>query len=123
MSTDRLAGSSCCIPELFWRPVKISPLCFRAIINHFNPKIESYAAVNHISQLSEDQVSQACDCLFILLSGIQVLWRALCSLQLVMCSSLRAEVGLFLFLVQMWMRGGQTRPQPNLLLHADILVL
>uniref|UniRef100_A0A8B9EU85 Armadillo like helical domain containing 3 n=1 Tax=Amazona collaria TaxID=241587 RepID=A0A8B9EU85_9PSIT len=27
-----------------------------AIINHFNPKIESYAAVNHISQLSEDQV-------------------------------------------------------------------
>uniref|UniRef100_A0A4W5JIL2 Armadillo-like helical domain-containing protein n=1 Tax=Hucho hucho TaxID=62062 RepID=A0A4W5JIL2_9TELE len=29
---------------------------FRAIINHFNPKIESYAAVNHISQLSEDQV-------------------------------------------------------------------
>uniref|UniRef100_A0A672L1Y3 UPF0668 protein C10orf76 homolog n=1 Tax=Sinocyclocheilus grahami TaxID=75366 RepID=A0A672L1Y3_SINGR len=28
----------------------------RAIINHFNPKIESYAAVNHISQLSEDQV-------------------------------------------------------------------
>ncbi|MEE6486112.1 hypothetical protein FKM82_014508 [Ascaphus truei] len=30
----------------------------RAIINHFNPKIESYAAVNHISQLSEDQVRQ-----------------------------------------------------------------
>uniref|UniRef100_A0A8C1XHH7 Armadillo like helical domain containing 3 n=1 Tax=Cyprinus carpio TaxID=7962 RepID=A0A8C1XHH7_CYPCA len=29
---------------------------FRAIINHFNPKIESYATVNHISQLSEDQV-------------------------------------------------------------------
>uniref|UniRef100_A0A674BFB4 Armadillo like helical domain containing 3 n=1 Tax=Salmo trutta TaxID=8032 RepID=A0A674BFB4_SALTR len=29
----------------------------RAIINHFNPKIESYAAVNHISQLSEDQVN------------------------------------------------------------------
>lgn len=28
----------------------------RAIINHFNPKIESYAAVNHISQLSEEQV-------------------------------------------------------------------
>uniref|UniRef100_A0A8C9VJ05 Armadillo like helical domain containing 3 n=1 Tax=Scleropages formosus TaxID=113540 RepID=A0A8C9VJ05_SCLFO len=28
----------------------------RAIINHFNPKIESFAAVNHISQLSEDQV-------------------------------------------------------------------
>ncbi|XP_041912097.1 armadillo-like helical domain-containing protein 3 isoform X2 [Alosa sapidissima] len=28
----------------------------RAIINHFSPKIESYAAVNHISQLSEDQV-------------------------------------------------------------------
>ncbi|XP_056891643.1 armadillo-like helical domain-containing protein 3 isoform X3 [Takifugu flavidus] len=27
----------------------------RAIINHFNPKIESYAAVNHISQLSEEQ--------------------------------------------------------------------
>lgn len=41
--------------------MKISLLCFRAIINHFNPKIESYAAVNHISQLSEDQVSQACD--------------------------------------------------------------
>lgn len=32
-------------------------LYFRAIINHFNPKIESYAAVNHISQLSEEQVS------------------------------------------------------------------
>lgn len=31
-------------------------VCFRAIINHFNPKIESYAAVNHISQLSEEQV-------------------------------------------------------------------
>ncbi len=31
---------------------------FRAIINHFNPKIESYAAVNHISQLSEDQVTE-----------------------------------------------------------------
>uniref|UniRef100_A0A673HMA3 UPF0668 protein C10orf76 homolog n=1 Tax=Sinocyclocheilus rhinocerous TaxID=307959 RepID=A0A673HMA3_9TELE len=30
----------------------------RAIINHFNPKIESYAAVNHISQLSEDQVTE-----------------------------------------------------------------
>uniref|UniRef100_A0A803V111 Armadillo like helical domain containing 3 n=1 Tax=Ficedula albicollis TaxID=59894 RepID=A0A803V111_FICAL len=30
--------------------------CRGAIINHFNPKIESYAAVNHISQLSEDQV-------------------------------------------------------------------
>uniref|UniRef100_A0A4W3GSB3 Armadillo like helical domain containing 3 n=1 Tax=Callorhinchus milii TaxID=7868 RepID=A0A4W3GSB3_CALMI len=28
----------------------------RAIVNHFNPKIESYAMVNHISQLSEDQV-------------------------------------------------------------------
>ncbi|XP_018408692.1 PREDICTED: UPF0668 protein C10orf76 homolog [Nanorana parkeri] len=28
----------------------------RAIINHFNPKIESYAAVNHISQLAEEQV-------------------------------------------------------------------
>jgi len=28
----------------------------RAIVNHFNPKIESYAAVNHISQLSEEQV-------------------------------------------------------------------
>uniref|UniRef100_A0A7N8Y3M5 Armadillo like helical domain containing 3 n=1 Tax=Mastacembelus armatus TaxID=205130 RepID=A0A7N8Y3M5_9TELE len=28
----------------------------RAIINHFNPKIESYAATNHISQLSEEQV-------------------------------------------------------------------
>ncbi|XP_042314435.1 armadillo-like helical domain-containing protein 3, partial [Sceloporus undulatus] len=32
----------------------LAPL--RAIINHFNPKIESYAAVNHISQLSEEQV-------------------------------------------------------------------
>uniref|UniRef100_A0A8D2ZZ04 Armadillo-like helical domain-containing protein n=1 Tax=Scophthalmus maximus TaxID=52904 RepID=A0A8D2ZZ04_SCOMX len=29
----------------------------RAIVNHFNPKIESYAAVNHISQLSEEQVN------------------------------------------------------------------
>lgn len=56
----RLAGNFCCISELFLRPLKISLLCFRAIINHFNPKIESYAAVNHISQLSEDQVSQAC---------------------------------------------------------------
>uniref|UniRef100_A0A3P8WKY5 Armadillo like helical domain containing 3 n=1 Tax=Cynoglossus semilaevis TaxID=244447 RepID=A0A3P8WKY5_CYNSE len=28
----------------------------RAIINHFNPKIESYTALNHISQLSEEQV-------------------------------------------------------------------
>ncbi|KAF3844016.1 hypothetical protein F7725_016064 [Dissostichus mawsoni] len=28
----------------------------RAIVNHFNPKIESYASVNHISQLSEEQV-------------------------------------------------------------------
>lgn len=35
--------------------------CFRAIINHFSPKIESYAAVNHISQLSEDQVSMLID--------------------------------------------------------------
>ncbi|XP_009077916.1 PREDICTED: UPF0668 protein C10orf76 homolog [Acanthisitta chloris] len=52
----RLAGNFCCIPKLFLRPLKISLLCFRAIINHFNPKIESYAAVNHISQLSEDQV-------------------------------------------------------------------
>lgn len=56
----RLAGNFCCISKLFLRPLKISLLCFRAIINHFNPKIESYAAVNHISQLSEDQVSQAC---------------------------------------------------------------
>ena len=32
-------------------------LSSRAIINHFNPKIESYAAVNHISQLSEEQVN------------------------------------------------------------------
>ncbi len=32
-------------------------LSLRAIINHFNPKIESYAAVNHISQLSEEQVN------------------------------------------------------------------
>lgn len=45
----------------------LCPLCFisevfvflslRAIVNHFNPKIESYAAVNHISQLSEEQVN------------------------------------------------------------------
>ncbi|XP_032806237.1 armadillo-like helical domain-containing protein 3 [Petromyzon marinus] len=28
----------------------------RAIVNHFSPKIESFAAVNHISQLSEEQV-------------------------------------------------------------------
>lgn len=28
----------------------------RAIVSHFTPKIESYAAVNHISQLSEEQV-------------------------------------------------------------------
>lgn len=89
----RLAGSLCCISELLQRPVTISLLCFRAIINHFNPKIESYAAVNHISQLSEDQVSQACERLFILLSGIQVLWSALCSLQLMMCSSMRAKGG------------------------------
>lgn len=34
---------------------------FRAIINHFNPKIESYAAVNHISQLSEEQVGTTPD--------------------------------------------------------------
>lgn len=32
-------------------------MSLRAIINHFNPKIESYAAVNHISQLSEEQVN------------------------------------------------------------------
>lgn len=32
-------------------------VCCRAIVNHFNPKIESYAAVNHISQLSEEQVN------------------------------------------------------------------
>uniref|UniRef100_A0A3Q3M1A4 Armadillo like helical domain containing 3 n=1 Tax=Mastacembelus armatus TaxID=205130 RepID=A0A3Q3M1A4_9TELE len=31
----------------------------RAIINHFNPKIESYAATNHISQLSEEQVKHS----------------------------------------------------------------
>lgn len=31
----------------------------RAIVNHFNPKIESYAAVNHISQLSEEQVNSS----------------------------------------------------------------
>lgn len=36
-------------------------LYFRAIINHFNPKIESYAAVNHISQLSEEQVGTMFD--------------------------------------------------------------
>lgn len=36
--------------------MKVLFLYFRAIINHFNPKIESYAAVNHISQLSEEQV-------------------------------------------------------------------
>ena len=37
----------------------------RAIINHFNPKIESYAAVNHISQLSEEQVGRILDEYFI----------------------------------------------------------
>ncbi|MBN3273833.1 ARMD3 protein, partial [Polyodon spathula] len=36
--------------------VTLALVNIRAIINHFNPKIESYAAVNHISQLSEDQV-------------------------------------------------------------------
>lgn len=47
-------------------------LSLRAIINHFNPKIESYAAVNHISQLSEEQVNT----LFLLLhthTEVQVL--------------------------------------------------
>uniref|UniRef100_A0A8C7IBM6 Armadillo like helical domain containing 3 n=1 Tax=Oncorhynchus kisutch TaxID=8019 RepID=A0A8C7IBM6_ONCKI len=34
---------------------KVTHSLVNAIINHFNPKIESYAAVNHISQLSEDQ--------------------------------------------------------------------
>uniref|UniRef100_A0A3Q4I640 Armadillo like helical domain containing 3 n=1 Tax=Neolamprologus brichardi TaxID=32507 RepID=A0A3Q4I640_NEOBR len=38
----------------------------RAIINHFNPKIESYAAVNHISQLSEEQVNTLKKTLFFL---------------------------------------------------------
>lgn len=41
--------------------LKYTSFCFfhfRAIINHFNPKIESYATVNHISQLSEDQVTE-----------------------------------------------------------------
>ncbi|RXM99506.1 UPF0668 protein C10orf76-like [Acipenser ruthenus] len=37
--------------------VTLALVNIRAIINHFNPKIESYAAVNHISQLSEEQVS------------------------------------------------------------------
>ncbi|KAK2535984.1 hypothetical protein Q9966_006669 [Columba livia] len=37
-------------------PLDMKSRFVRAIINHFNPKIESYAAVNHISQLSEDQV-------------------------------------------------------------------
>lgn len=36
--------------------VTLALVNIRAIINHFNPKIESYAAVNHISQLSEEQV-------------------------------------------------------------------
>ncbi len=41
------------------KPISFCRFCnFRAIINHFNPKIESYAAVNHISQLSEDQVTE-----------------------------------------------------------------
>lgn len=39
----------------FWNDLFF--LSLRAIINHFNPKIESYAAVNHISQLSEEQVN------------------------------------------------------------------
>ena len=30
---------------------------FRAIINHFTPKVDSWAAVNHLSSLTEDQVS------------------------------------------------------------------
>uniref|UniRef100_A0A8C4Q267 Armadillo like helical domain containing 3 n=1 Tax=Eptatretus burgeri TaxID=7764 RepID=A0A8C4Q267_EPTBU len=34
----------------------------RAIVNHFNPKIESFAAVNHISQLSEEQVLSVVRC-------------------------------------------------------------
>uniref|UniRef100_A0A8D2NWL9 Armadillo like helical domain containing 3 n=1 Tax=Zosterops lateralis melanops TaxID=1220523 RepID=A0A8D2NWL9_ZOSLA len=55
-SMGELSGNFCCISKLLLRPLKISLLYFRAIINHFNPKIESYAAVNHISQLSEDQV-------------------------------------------------------------------
>ncbi|MGH0154089.1 UNVERIFIED_CONTAM: hypothetical protein FKN15_037769 [Acipenser sinensis] len=36
--------------------VTLALVNIRAIINHFNPKIESYAAVNHISQLSEEQI-------------------------------------------------------------------
>uniref|UniRef100_A0A8C5X2D2 Armadillo like helical domain containing 3 n=1 Tax=Malurus cyaneus samueli TaxID=2593467 RepID=A0A8C5X2D2_9PASS len=49
-----LTRQGCCCLEV--RVVEEGCLCQVAIINHFNPKIESYAAVNHISQLSEDQV-------------------------------------------------------------------
>lgn len=42
------------------RPLLHPLFPLRAIINHFNPKIESYAAVNHISQLSEEQVNSHC---------------------------------------------------------------
>lgn len=31
-------------------------LNFRAIINHFTPKIDSWAAVNHLTSLSSEQV-------------------------------------------------------------------
>lgn len=80
----RLVGNFCCNPKLFLRPLKISLLCFRAIINHFNPKIESYAAVNHISQLSEDQVSQAYDDHFSMVSSAILVFRSsLCSLGLI----------------------------------------
>lgn len=106
----RLVGHFCCVPKLFLRPLKISLLCFRAIINHFNPKIESYAAVNHISQLSEDQVSQACDdpfsCWLLEYRCLGVPcahWDWWC------CSNMRGEGGTLVFLVQMRMRGRETR--------------
>lgn len=29
---------------------------FRAVVNHFNPKVESWRTVNHLSSLTEEQV-------------------------------------------------------------------
>lgn len=99
------AASLSCSQDL-----KISLLSFRAIINHFNPKIESYAAVNHISQLSEDQVSQACDDLFSCWS-LQYWHLAVpCAhWDWWSCSNMRSEGGTLVFLVQVWARGRETR--------------
>ena len=30
---------------------------YRAIVNHFTPKVDSWAANNHLSSLTEEQVS------------------------------------------------------------------